>query len=266
MFYAYSIPKGWEDDVNNFAQVQVPPGLLSLMDPAANGSYYGVTLEAIVDSSMSYYDQYKNARPAVIAPYDLNNLGEQGLGTRLPSGHLRLTGLISKYSAVAVNPKVRISDSTPLDIPVCQNPGGEIITSVDTDKGRNYPCQCGTNDVHHDNKPHFEPSKDESGEFLLATGLSTSKDLEGYCRIQMDCSHDHAWYYRFSKSFPNWNGLFDIPFTKCKRFRPHKVMGHRDEKWYPACDTENWDDTGCNDIWPAEGVNTTENYNSAIEG
>lgn len=72
------------------------------MDPAANGSYYGVTLDAIVDSSMSYYDQYKNQRPTVVTPYNLRNLGENGLGTRFSSGHLRLTGLVSRWFSCVV--------------------------------------------------------------------------------------------------------------------------------------------------------------------
>lgn len=123
------------------------------------------------------------------------------------------------------------------EIPVCMSPGGEHISSILSDEGRNYPCQCGFNDPRHNMAKgggEYEEYKDESAQFLAATGLMYSDDLESYCSVNMGCTHEHANYQRFSNQISGWDGNFDIPYTKCEDFKEHSTMGKLDGEKYSA--------------------------------
>ena len=116
-------------------------------------------------------------------------------------------------------------------IPVCEDPEGFWISSIDNDDGRNYPCMCGT-------------STADQGYFLDASHLKYSYDFYRFCgdgdkiwggRKPTKCktgSDDLSPYYRSKDEdaygVPEANKGAKVymskAYTTCKELHSHKTM------------------------------------------
>jgi hypothetical protein len=135
-FWLYNIGQGREDDTfhDDQAQVSGPSGLHRFN--SASEQTYNITQEDIVRSSLWVH---KNGLSDAIEAINVPEIGKafkkEGVdlldndAVHWPSdpNRSRMLGLVPGAFAV----------------PVCRNPGGEAISSVNDDKSRNYPCMCG---------------------------------------------------------------------------------------------------------------------------
>jgi hypothetical protein len=116
-FWLYAIDPSQEGDhhKNDQAQVTGPTGFHAF--DHEQEEYYNITREDIVRSSFFvHHNQVEDA----IADLNLEQLAS---GTKRDGNLGKVPGAFS--------------------IPICRNPGGEAISSVWSDKARNYPCMCG---------------------------------------------------------------------------------------------------------------------------
>ncbi|KAI4721427.1 hypothetical protein E4T48_02342 [Aureobasidium sp. EXF-10727] len=130
-------------------------------------------------------------------------------------------------------------------IPVCYQPDGFSISSINLKSGRNYPCFCGTpptNDAassacltenrlaarqsHNHNPPTtWRYDEEQTFAFLNATGLHRSRNWWEVCK------HNHGMHCEEDKSV-YWGGRFpqgtysklQHPFSVC-RGHPHSWKG-----------------------------------------
>jgi hypothetical protein len=113
-------------------------------------------------------------------------------------------------------------------IPVCRNVGGESISSVWSDKSRNYPCMCGDGFTWNRG---WTQDKDETERFLELTGFMFSEDWEDYCSDHNKCKgqNDINWYTSFTakryKGDPEIPYKLKHPFYTCRRPQGHENYG-----------------------------------------
>lgn len=181
-------------------------------------SYFGVTFQDAVLSSVRYYNRFGNSRANTSEPTDPSQVGTFTLESHF------------------------LSDTTPhlldgiMTIPVCWNEGGEFISSSLHHMARNYPCMCGQNPVHHPDNT-FDPNLDETGQFLIASGLESSDNWIEYCSANMECTvGDMA--IPFKERWPTYAGEQEYQFSECEDTKCHGFMGVLDGVDHDAYDTD----------------------------
>jgi hypothetical protein len=220
-FWLYNIGQGREDDTfhDDQAQVSGPSGLHRFN--SASEQTYNITQEDIVRSSLWVH---KNGLSDAIEAINVPEIGKafkkEGVdlldndAVHWPSDpkKSRLLGLVPGAFAV----------------PVCRNPGGEAISSVNDDKSRNYPCMCGEFGWKHG----WSYEKDQTPNFLVRSGFMFSEDWEDYCSDHNDCRGDndrdlHAWLNgKREDGDPGIPRKLKHPFKKCTDPKSHDHKGH----------------------------------------
>ncbi|KAF1976872.1 hypothetical protein BU23DRAFT_551306 [Bimuria novae-zelandiae CBS 107.79] len=61
-------------------------------------------------------------------------------------------------------------------LPICRNPGGEAISSVWSNKGRNFPCKCGEVPWKQE---RYNSNLDQNAEVPRAYGVQVQRGLGG---------------------------------------------------------------------------------------
>lgn len=207
-FWLYALDQSQEYDSfkNDQTQVRGPTGYHAF--DSENDAYYGITLTDIVRSSLAVdRKKYQNA----IANLELDKLG------KLFQGENNLGKVPGAFS-----------------IPICRNPGGESISSVWQDKGRNYPCMCGE---FAWNKGQWSLPRDRTERFLELTGLKFSEDWEDYCHSHNECKGKNNINLKArldatrQPGDPNIPKDLKHPFYKCTDVKDHRHKGFPDRDY-----------------------------------
>lgn len=122
--------------------------------------YYGITLEDVGRSSYNWYRATKNKK--------------------LPG---KTNEVVKAFNFSGAADYVENKQIMGFRLPLCLTGQGEAISSLNADASLNYPCMCG--DFSWD-QPH-DGQKDETKDFLQASGLFTRKYMYKHCK-----SDDHA--------------------------------------------------------------------------
>jgi len=196
VFYIYFIPRVREGIMHQ-AYVRGPPGYFNI---ARDG--IDLTLRDVVAASVNNY--MNNKRGSRETAY-MNTVDElQSVDARdwysTDAGGGLYAGLFR--------------------IPVCRNPDGGAISSINKKESRNYPCMCGENNWL-DGKPLWDQAKDETDVFLGQTGLQMSGDWADRCDKQ--CNKDHKQFRNLVGTVGCGSGLTH-PFDKCHTSQ-HTVKG-----------------------------------------
>lgn len=188
VFYIYFIPKVREGTPGT-ALVRGPPGHLNI----ANEQGIHLTLDDVVESSVfAYTHKMKDSSGSQDDATSYDQYFEE------PGKGGRYRGLFS--------------------IPICRNPDGGAISSINHQKSKNYPCMCGENPWN--DKDNWDYSRDETQQFLIDTGLVASGDWQKHC--DHHCKKDHKTDFDFGDV--KTTDHMHHPFDKCKT-EGHKVKG-----------------------------------------
>lgn len=169
VFYSYFIERVRETTAHQ-ALVQGPPGNKLLQE-------YGLTLKDVVEASVEHYKKFK---------FDNFDFNQKDAFNQWASPDMITKG--GNYRGLFTSP-------------VCRNPGGEAISSVNLEKGRNYPCMCG--EYSWDTGPS-SPANDETEGFLRATSLGNSEDMKRRCDHKQNCKENHDITWGFTKIKHPW--------------------------------------------------------------
>ena len=191
VFYIYFL--GFEREGRRHQTViQGPPGYANL--DGMSKKYGSVKLDDIVAASYAKYLDYGNA------PVDTVELAT----------YMKPGSNIAKYGGPAAG-AVAVS--------VCNNPGGEGISTILLEAGRNYPCMCG----NFGWRKGYSPAIDETKAFLQANELFRSGDWYHYCKSHMDCKKDKSISWAFDGAKANKH--IHQPFKRCKKPKAHIPQG-----------------------------------------
>ena len=185
-FYIYFVPRVREGTLHQ-ALVRGPPGHLNIIKESG----ITVTLDDVVEASVQSYMNNKRQDTKLTDRNDLETVQyDQWFGKKAVGGPY--AGLFS--------------------IPVCRNPDGGPISSVNRETSRNYPCMCGENPWH--DKKNWDYGRDETPAFLEATGLVLSGDWEKFCDARCKKAHKHDYDFKG----PHDSGM-KHPFDTCDTTR-----------------------------------------------
>jgi hypothetical protein len=122
-------------------------------------------------------------------------------------------------------------------IPICRNPGGEAISSVWSNGGRNYPCMCGEFPWRTTATDYWHIDKDETLRFLELSGFKFSEDWEDYCSNHNKCNkrEDIDFYsmldatrYPGDPPVASW---IQHPYRECLRVKDHYDHGYPEKDY-----------------------------------
>ncbi|KAF1841578.1 uncharacterized protein K460DRAFT_293247 [Cucurbitaria berberidis CBS 394.84] len=197
-FWLYALNPSQEGDTSDQAQASGPIGYRNFFNETER--YYNITMKDIVRSSLF---THQNGLQEAIEKIDFKRMGEAASGNKT----------LGKVPAT-------------FTVPVCRNPGGESITSVWSDKGRNYPCMCGEFGW---NDGTWSIQKDETKKFLEFSSFMFSEDWEDYCSSHNHCKgqNDIDWHSDFERmrkeGDPEIPEDLKHPFKKCKESKKHSI-------------------------------------------
>ncbi|KAI4941908.1 hypothetical protein J4E91_010458 [Alternaria rosae] len=206
-YYMYALDISQENDPgkNHKALIHGPTGYRNFFEEQ-NGDVYGATKEDVVRSSLfvhehNLYDALQTA--------DFQTV-QSALGQAMNAGNGQYN-LMGAYT-----------------LPIARNPRGEAISSVWSKHGRNYPCivgEFGWNDNT------YNPSLDQTFNFLHRTGLMFSEDWEDFCHNEGHCKGDNDvdWHSQLDAlrkpGDPEIPPRLKHPFKQCKQKTKHEI-GH----------------------------------------
>ncbi|KAF2997405.1 hypothetical protein E8E13_005313 [Curvularia kusanoi] len=163
-FWLYSIDGRHEGKDKQITHVRGPTGWYKLADNQNSGQYANFTLEDVARSSYWVHKKQLIRKKGDPIKYD-HLTAEKILNDESRTEHSQTNGIFT--------------------VPICENPGGESISSVFDPKGENYPCMCGS--IGWNNKDSYNIATDQTPTFLAQTGLMFSSDWETYCDNRNAC-------------------------------------------------------------------------------
>jgi hypothetical protein len=220
-FWLYNIGQGRENDffLDDQAQVSGPSGLGHF--ESADQQTYNITREDVVRSSLWVHE---NGLSDAVEAIDVPEIGEafkkEGVDL-LDNDDVHWPNVANNSQNLGLVPGA-------FAVPVCRNPGGEAISSVNDDTGRNYPCMCGEFGWRHG----WNQVEDQTPAFLVRSGFMFSEDWEDYCSDHNDCRGDnkidlHVWLNDQRKDGdPKIPRKLKHPFKECKDPNSHYEKGH----------------------------------------
>lgn len=199
-FWFFSIDLALENDphTNDYAKTRGPTGYWRL---TGEDKYFGITLQDVARSARFVHE---------------NKLVEAN-GRRV---HFDPLNIIQNMRPANEEDRM-LGIFTP---PICNNPGGEVISGVLDKHGLNYPCMCG----NRWDGFGYNPAKDETPQFMMLSGFAQSEDYEGWCSGHNDCEEDEDIDIRplleaaRNPGDPKIPSKLKHPYKKCKNRRDSK--------------------------------------------
>ncbi|KAL1630732.1 hypothetical protein SLS54_000603 [Diplodia seriata] len=145
--------------------VHLLPGWKSMREKP--GEYENITVEDVVASSLKWW----------------RAVGNHGLDAGAqPAG----------FNASKVLGQINDTATSAIHLPMCNNPGGEALSSLNEEDQLSFPCVC----ANQDGKPDdFSPQSETLG-VLKTSGLITRPKVYEHCKEELECTVEKRNLYQ----------------------------------------------------------------------